>query len=111
MKNRLLLILIFSIVAAVSFAQDEGGGVTGAEFLISPTSIRTDAMGGVADGLSLDLSTLPYNPSILALITDFSLQLSMTPYPNSVSDITIQSGIPMGPGVLGVNAQLFNVGE
>ena len=110
MKNIILIIML--LIFSVTFTMgEEGGGVTGADFLIAPTSIRTDAMGNVADGMYPDLSSIPYNPAILALFDDFSLQASMTPYPNSVSDITIQGAIPLGPGVLGINSQLLNIGE
>ena len=92
------------------YAQNEGGGTTGADFLIAPSLVTIDGKAGVVSGLDDYLESAAYNPSLLASINEFNLYLSMAPMPNEVSDTNIGFAFPLGPGVLGINGQLFNVG-
>ena len=117
MKLRLLRIVLigffFALVliagASAALSQDSGG-VTGADFLTSVPTVRTNAMGGVLDGLDNYLEALHINPAGLAPIERLSFLLTVQPYPNDVSNNQLSFGMPLLGGVIGSSVQLLNTG-
>ena len=105
----LAIFLSISLVAA--WGQGDGGGTSGAEFLLDPPAPRTDAMGGALDAFGFNLESIVLNPAVLASLSNFKIQFNMNPLPNDVSHTQITVGIPLLGGMAGVTAQLFNVGD
>lgn len=99
------------VLVTGAFAQDEGGGQSGADFLINPPAARSDALGGVVDGQGDPLEGMLFNPSVLMLDPNVQLNIGITPLPNGVTNTAITFGAPIGPGMLGVAAQLLSLGE
>ena len=104
----LLTALLYAPLAAQA---TEGGGTSGADFLLAAPATRSDAMGGAIDAYGNNLEPLLLNPSLMTSLESFKVQLNMNPLPNDVSHITLGVGIPLFGGVGGVSAQLFNVGQ
>ena len=107
----LLPLVVFLMIGATATAQEDGGGQSGADFLLSPSTPRADALGGVVDGQGDPLEGMFFNPSILMLDPNLQLNIGITPLPNGVTDAALSFGMPIGPGMLGVAAQLMSVGE
>ncbi|MCK4514761.1 MAG: hypothetical protein KAU31_05845, partial [Spirochaetaceae bacterium] len=107
----LLPLVVLLMIGAVATAQEDGGGQSGADFLLSPSTPRADAMGGVVDGQGDPLEGMFFNPSILMLDPNLQINIGITPLPNGVTDAALSFGMPIGPGMLGVAAQLMSVGE
>jgi len=101
-----VLILVPSLLSA-----QDGGGQSGADFLLNPSAPRADSMGGVLDGQGDPLEGMFFNPSVLMLDPNIALNIGITPYPNGVTDAALSLGIPIGPGMLGVAGELVSLGE
>jgi hypothetical protein len=99
----------FAILTAAAWAQ-EGGGTTAADFLLSPPASRSDAMGGVIDGMGYDLEGIHLNPAVLAPLTGFRLQLNVNPLPNEVTHSQLGAGFPLFGGTAAAAVQLLNTG-
>ena len=88
----------------------DGGGVTGADFLTSVPIVRTNAMGGVYDGLDYYLEAIHVNPAGFVGIDRMSFQFAFSPYPNDVSNSQLSFGIPLLGGVGASSLQFLNTG-
>lgn len=104
-------VALFVAVAALSPLPLTAQGVTAADFLISPPATRSDALGGVLDGLGVDLEGLQLNPAVLANLQNMRLQLNINPLPNEVTNSQLGVGFPLFGGTLGAGAQLLNTGS
>jgi hypothetical protein len=102
-------LLIFTIVPFTVLAQEEGG-VTGADFLTSIPVARTNAMGGVFDGLDYYLEAIYINPAAYAPIDRLSFLFAIQPYPNDVTNSQLSFGMPLLGGVVAASAQFLNTG-
>ena len=110
--QRVLGILILTGFSYSLGAQSsEGGGTTGADFLLYPPASRTDAMGGALDPYGDNLEAVLLNPALLTTVDSFKVQININPLPNEVTNSMLSVGLPLGGGVGGIAAQLFNVGE
>ena len=108
------IVLTALLVAASSvqlLAQSEGGGTSGADFLLSPPVTRTDAMGGALDAYGDNLEMILLNPALLTTVDNFNLQVNISPLPNSVTNAALSVGTPLFGGVGGVGIHFFNVGQ
>jgi hypothetical protein len=104
---------IFGVfLAGGSFAAftEDSGGVNGADFLTSVPTVRTNAMGGVYDGLDYYLEAIHINPAGFAPIDRLSVQLAIKPYPNDVTHDQVSFGMPFFDGVCAASVQLLNTG-
>lgn len=106
-----LLALAALLLGGGTITAQDGGGQSGAEFLLSPSAPRSDAMGGVADAQGDPLEGMFFNPSMLMLDDSIQLNVGITPLPNGITDAAVTFGAPIGPGMLGVAAQLVSLGE
>jgi hypothetical protein len=88
----------------------EAGGDVGADFLLFPPAARTDAMGGVLDGLGNHLEGIYFNPSILSPISEFTLQVNVNPLPNDVTHSQAAIALPIFGGLAAVSGQFLNTG-
>jgi hypothetical protein len=68
-------------------------------------------MGGIIDGMGIDLDGILLNPSVMTAAPGFLVQINITPLPNDVSHNQLAFGIPMFGGMMGVSAQMLNAGE
>lgn len=110
--GRIVVLAVATLAFAPSaVAQDEGGGQSGADFLLDPPAARSDAMGGVVDGQGNPLEGMLFNPSVLMLDPAIRLNVGITPLPNGVTNTALTFGAPLGPGMLGVSGQLLSLGE
>ena len=107
----IVAVIMLVLAPAIAVAQDESGGQSGADFLLSSAAARADAMGGVVDGQGDPLEGMFYNPSILMLDPNIRLNVAITPFPNGVTDAALAFGAPIGPGMLGVAGELVSLGE
>ncbi len=107
----ILCCLILSFLIPVSLHAQEGGGTSGADFLIHPPASRADAMGGIIDGMGIDLEGILLNPSVMTAAPGFLVQINITPLPNDVTHNQLAFGIPMFGGMMGVSVQMLNAGE
>ena len=98
------------LFAAIGAGAQESGGVSGADFLISPPLARVDAMGGVLDPLGTTLDGMYANPSSLAGLDGTRVQLTVVPLPNDVLNAQLALGFPLLGGYAGVGAQMLNAG-
>ena len=105
-----ILAALLSLLCVSPLLAQEGGGTSGAEFLLSPPGTRLDAMGGVLDGLGSDLEGVLVNPAVLAGIQDVGLQVHFVPLPNEVTNAQAAFGIPLLGGLGVISGQLFNAG-
>jgi hypothetical protein len=104
-----LALALAALTSVAAFAQ-EGGGTSGADFLISLPSPRVSAMGGVADPLGCGLEAMSYNPAALAGLDTMRLQLTIDPLPNTVTNSHLAFGLPILGGYGAAAVQLLNAG-
>src|SRR5512139_3205930 len=95
---------------AVSGAAAQAGGTTAADFLIAPPAARTDAMGGVLDGLGTQLEGVYGNPAVLAAVPELRVLLDLSPLPNEVTHSALVAGFPLVGGTAAAAVQLLNTG-
>lgn len=109
-RTIIVFICLFGLACTGTLVSQESGGTTGADFLLSPPASRTDAMGGVLDGLGISLDGVHFNPAVLAPIDSIVLQLDLRPLPNEVTHTQLAFGVPIFGGLAAVSAQMFNTG-
>ena len=112
MKNpaRTLGVLVIALSFPLAAIAQEGGGTSGADFLIAPPGARVAAMGGAADPLGAGLEAMSYNPAALAALPGMRLQLTIDPLPNGVTDTGLGFGFPLLGGYAAAGIQLLNAG-
>ena len=107
---RTLAILALSLVVPFAAVAQEGGGTSGADFLISPPAARVTGMAGIADPLGSGLEAMEYNPAALAGLDGMRLQVTLDPLPNGVMNTHLGFGFPLLGGYAAAAAQLLNTG-
>jgi hypothetical protein len=107
---RTLAVLVLALSFPLAAVAQEGGGTSGADFLIAPPGARVEAMGGVADPLGTGLEAMSYNAAALAALPGIRLQLTIDPLPNEVTDSALGFGFPLLGGYAAAGVQLLNAG-
>ena len=97
-----------AIAAAPLRAQ---GGRTAAILLELPSSARALALGGAYAALGSDEAAIFYNPAQLGVLTSASAGLSVQSYIQSSTLGAFAAAMPLGPGLLGVGAQVLDYGS
>ena len=112
--KRMTLIVLIVVLSATSMtltAQDEGGGQSGADFLLSVPATRADAMGGVVDGQGNPLEGILFNPAVLMLNPEFRFLVSLAPLPNDVTNSQLSIGVPIADSMVAASVQLLSAGD
>jgi hypothetical protein len=99
-----------ALLVPLAASAQEGGGISGADFLTVVPAARASAMGGVFDPLGLGLEASFFNPSGLAPLDGMRLEVTIDPLPNEVLNARLGFGFPLLGGYAAANAQLLNVG-
>jgi hypothetical protein len=107
---RTLAVLALALIVPLAAAAQEGGGTSGADFLVSPPSARTTGLAGAADLLGLGLEAMEFNPAGLAPLDGMRLQVTLDPLPNGVMSTHLGFGFPVLGGYAAAAAQLLNTG-
>lgn len=110
MNRSILCLCLAALLLPLAASAQEGGGISGADFLTVPAAARPSAMGGVFDPLGLGLEAVYFNPSGLAPLDGMRLEVTIDPLPNEVLNARIGFGFPLAGGYMAAGAQLMNVG-
>jgi hypothetical protein len=99
-----------ALLVPLAASAQEGGGISGADFLTVVPAARPSAMGGVFDPLGLGLEAMDFNPSGLAPLDGMRLEVTIDPLPNEVMNTRLGFGFPLAGGYAAAGAQLLNTG-
>lgn len=100
----LAVVLVFSLVSAVSAQDVKKTGTSAAAFLRIPVGATGTAMGSAFAAVADDPSAMYWNPSGLASLTNYALMVDYSPWLPGLNFSYIGIALPLsGIGTVGVN--------
>ncbi|MBI4655395.1 MAG: PorV/PorQ family protein [Elusimicrobia bacterium] len=108
-KNSLLLVIIFSLLNAPSFAS--GPGTTSANFLKIPVGARQTALGSAFTAVADDVNAIYYNPGGLAQLDKTEITFVHNKYFEDISQQWFAGAFPAKIGVFGVGVNYLSVSK